>query len=563
MTAGWLDHLARLWPAAVDPPDSLGRTLRFLGVAVPAETVVRAARVLAVVAAVCVGLAGRALGAPPAVTLLAATALGAAVARVGPHVPTAQARLRRTRALGAAPHLVGLAVLRMRLAAVPETAAAFAARTGQGTLADSLERHVRRAAGTPHSGLRAFGREWRSWYPALGRSTDLLSTAATQRGDDRAATLDRARRATLDGARERLATSVERVRRPATALYAFGVLVPLSLVGALPAATAAGLPVTAGAIVLVYDLVLPGALLGATAWLLLRRPVAFPPPRVDRGHPDVPDRRPHALGAGCAVALGAWLLAPLVLPGWTRGLAAAGGGVGTALAVAYHPHAAVRERVLEVEAGLPDTLALVGRRVGEGESVEHALAAVPDSVGGAAGSVAERAVQAQETAGLGVEASLVGSHGALAAVPGRRAASAGALLAVAADVGRPAGPTLEAAADHLSELRAVEREARRDLAQVTATLGNTAAVFGPLVAGATVSMAAGMEARALGGGVETATLGPAVGAYALVLAAVLVTLSTGLERGLDPALVGRRVGWALLAATVTFLVAVRGTALLV
>lgn len=563
MNRGRLDRLARLWPVSVDPPDSLARTLRFLGEEIPPETVARAARVLGVLAAVCVVLTGMALGAPPPVALGAATALGALVAWVGQRVPMAQARLRRTRALGAAPHLVGLAVLRMRLAAVPETAAAFAARTGQGPLADSLARHVRRAAGTPHSGLRAFGREWRPWYPALGRSADLLSTAATQRGEDRAATLDRARRAPLDGARERLAASVERVRRPATALYAFGVLVPLSLVGALPAATAAGLPVSAAAIVLVYDLLLPGTLLVATAWLLLRRPVAFPPPRVDRQHPDVPDRRPHAVVAGCAVALAGWVLAPLFLPAWTRGLAAAGGGIGTALAVAFHPHAAVREKVLAVEAGLPDTLALVGRRVGEGESVERALAAVPESVGSATGAVAERAVQAQRTAGLGVEASLVGPHGALAAVPSRRAASTGALLAVAADVGRPAGPTLEAAADHLSEVRAVEREARRDLAQVTATLGNTAAVFGPLVAGATVSMAAGMEAHALESGVETATLGPAIGAYALVLAAVLVTLATGLERGLDAALVGRRVGWALLAATATFLVAVRGTALLV
>jgi hypothetical protein len=42
----------------------------------------------------------------------------------------------------------------------------------------------------------------------------------------------------------------------------------------------------------------------------------------------------------------------------------------------------------------------------------------------------------------------------------------------------------------------------------------------------------------------------------LVLAAVLTALSTGLRRGVDRALVGYRVGMALLAATATYLAAV-------
>jgi hypothetical protein len=110
-------------------------------------------------------------------------------------------------------------------------------------------------------------------------------------------------------------------------------------------------------------------------------------------------------------------------------------------------------------------------------------------------------------------------------------------------------------ADHLDELAAVERDARHEIGTVTSTLANTASVFAPMVAGATVALADGMAFSgrlAATGGPTTGELGLAVGAYVLVLAVLLATLATGLARGLDRALVGYRVGWALLVATATF-----------
>jgi len=101
--------------------------------------------------------------------------------------------------------------------------------------------------------------------------------------------------------------------------------------------------------------------------------------------------------------------------------------------------------------------------------------------------------------------------------------------------------------EHLRELDAVEAEARRSVEQVTRTLANTAAVFGPLVGGATVALAGAMGSAgplASGGTVDGLGL-VVVGAYVLVLAAILTALSTGLSRGFDRALVGYRVGLAL------------------
>ena len=166
--------------------------------------------------------------------------------------------------------------------------------------------------------------------------------------------------------------------------------------------------------------------------------------------------------------------------------------------------------------------------------------------------------------GVGVETAFLGPNGALEAIPSDRVRSSATLIALAAAEGPPAGEAVTAMGEHLRELDAVEAEARRSVEQVTRTLANTAAVFGPLVGGATVALAAAMGSTGpIGGTVATADLGLAVGAYVLVLAAVLTALATGLTDGLDRSLIGYRVGLAVLAATATYLVAFVGAGLLI
>jgi hypothetical protein len=92
---------------------------------------------------------------------------------------------------------------------------------------------------------------------------------------------------------------------------------------------------------------------------------------------------------------------------------------------------------------------------------------------------------------------------------------------------------------------------------VSGTLANTAAVFGPLVGGATVSLAARIARVETGTGVEpvvsVAGLGTVLGGYVFVMAATLTVLATGLESGFDRTRIGYRVGIALLLAAATFL----------
>ncbi|WP_251344192.1 type II secretion system protein [Haloplanus halophilus] len=566
-----LRTLAAAWPWSTTADPALDGALAYLGLPTDAATVDGAARVVGTLlgaAAVALGAAVSVATTPRwgAVVATAGAALGAGLPLAANRLPRLAARLARTRALGSAAALVGRAAMCLRIDPTVERAAAFAARTGNGALARSLDEHVGRAEGTPRSGFERFADEWSEGFPALSRAASRLEAAAAAPADERDRHLDRAVAAALEGARDELAAFTSEIRGPVTGLYAFGVLLPLALVGVLPAARATGVRVSLPLVVGLYDVALPVVVVGAGTWLLARRPVAFPPPRIGADHPDTPNRRLGGVAAGVgAGAVGAVVAARAVAP-WATPVAALGLGTGTALVVHFRSAKRVRERVRATEEGLHDALYLVGRRVAAGEAVEVAIAEAAGRVDGATGDLLDEAAGRQRRLGLPVREAFRGEAGPLSTLPSRRVEGMATLLGLAATEGRPAGDALVATAEHVEELRRVEREARRELSRVTDTLTNTAAVFGPLVGGATVALSdrvagTGASAGFGAGPLPTAALGVAVGAYVLWLAAALTVLSTGLTRGLDRTLVGYRVGAALCLATVAYCSAYVGAGL--
>jgi hypothetical protein len=489
--------------------------------------------------------------------LLVASAVGYGAALLARSGIIAIGNARRSRTLGTAPTIVSRAVLRMRISPTAEGAATFAAET-DGRLGGRLADHVARARGTPRSGFSTFADAWRERFPALHRAVTLVEAAADAPFEERDRTLDRAMDAILDGTRDRATEAADSLRGPSTAVYAFGVLLPLALVSVLPAASAAGIEATLPVIVVIYDILLPAGLFCVGGWLLAKRPVAFPPVGASTD-------TTRLLLSGCvgvAIGLASWFAAGIVFAPWTPPLAGLGFGLGVSLLVRYRPVVAVRKRTTELEETLPDALYLVGRRVSDGIAVERAVADAAEELEGIAGETFESAARRQRQLRVGVETAFVGEHGALTEIPSQRAQSGARLLGMAAGAGPPAGRALVETADHLDELQRVEREARRSLGRVTSTLSNTAAFFGPLVGGATVALAdsVGTTEALDGGAPETAGLGLAIGVYVLLLAVLLTGISTGLQRGLDRATLGYRIGAALCTATVTYLVAVSVTA---
>jgi len=553
-----LEGLATAWPWAVSPDPSLDRSLAFLGWSVGADQLLAASYTLAAAIVTMLPLAMLLVPAGSeslAVIMLLALAVGVIfAARDGPQF---LARVRRTRALGDAPTLLTYATVRMRLAPVPERAARFAGTAVDSPLGESLSGHANRSRGTPKTGFDGFAREWSEWFPAVERGCSLLESAGTASEDRRAALLDRARSAVLAGTRDRMASFASSVRGPATGIYAFGVFLPLALVSLLPALRAAGISTPITVLVALYNVVLPAVLIGATAWLLARRPMAFPPPDVDRSHPDVPETALVPLGAGLLVGVGAWIVASRMLLPWTAPVAALGAGVGTSLCLAYRPMVAVRREIESVEDGLGDALAMIGRQVAGGRAVEMAIDTVAQENDGATADVLATAAGHQRRLGVDLERALLGADGVLKDLPSDRLRGAGAMLAMAAREGAPAGDAMVSLSSHFDELDALERETRRSVESVTSTLSNTAAVFGPLVGGVTVALASAMGGPGpFAGAGDVSGLGLVVGLYVLALAVILTVLTTGLSQGLDRALAGYRSGIALLAATATYLTAV-------
>ncbi|WP_411965622.1 pilus assembly protein [Haloferax sp. YSMS24] len=553
--------LARLAPTTSDPSDELCRALSFLGSRLDAETVVRAGYGAAVPAGVFGGVVAALARLPTLTVVFVALAAALGGAHAIHTAPVWLATLRRTRALGSAPELVGRIALRMRIEPSVERAATFAARTGDDPLSESLVAHTERARGTPTAGLGAFATAWRAWFPALDRAAALLGTAADVPDGERDRTLDRAHEVVREGTRDRLADFTGAIRGPVTAVYAFGVLLPLALVGALPAARVANVGIDATHVVFLYDIVLPVCLLAVVGWVLVRRPVAFAPLAIDSSHPAVDDHRRRAGLTGAVVAVGGYVAVAQFVAPWAAPLAAMGGGAGAALYVAARPVVTLRAHVQDVEDGLSDVLYLVGRAVAEGEAVESALARASSSVPGATGELFADAVGVQRRLRVGVGESFSGEYGVLDSVPSPRVASVVTLLELAASEGRPAGRAIVSMADQLAALSRLDADARRELASVTETLSNTAAFFGPLVAGATVALADGMapvqslDDAAVTAPMATSDFGFAVGVYVLLSAVLLTTLSVGIANGLDRHLVASRVGSALVSATATFLVA--------
>lgn len=572
------------WPRDPDRSADLERAVSFLDWRVGPATVVQAGYGLALTVGLLV-LPLAVLAPLPTTGLVPVVVLAVSLgmAHTVHQIPLVLAALRRTRALGDAPGIIARAVLQMRIEPTVESAAMFAASTGHGPLADSLGGHVRAAFGHPDAGLARFGARWGEWFPELRRATSLVVAAARAPPDDRDRTLDRAVEAVMAGTADRMGAFASDLRGPATALYAFGVLLPLALVALLPAATVAGIPVTLPAVVAIYDLCLPFVVAVAGAWLLVRRPVAFPPTRVPHTHPARGSNYWTAIGIGAGAGIGSAGFAWWFVPSWIVVMVATGIGTGTTLLLASRPVVGVRRRVRAAESNLPDALYLVGRRVSGGTAVETAIADVSRELPGPTGEVFATAATVQSRLRVGVEAAFLGDTGALTDLPSTRLESAARLLAAAAREGRPAGGAVMASAEHLSNLAEIEAEARRDLANVTGTLRHTGAVFGPMVGGATVRLAESMTARQLGGtaadglatgsstgGVPSGTvmfdpagLGIAVGVYVLVLAVVLTVLAVGLERGLDRALVAYRTGGALILAATTFTVSYVAAGLLV
>lgn len=534
-------QLATLSPVVVPAPDGLDAALDSRDVDLDGATVATAVVLVATLASVLLAVAVVGVGGRSVSRGLLALLVGPLLAVAGlTEVSRVLALRRRAAWAGGLPGFVCRVTLGMRL--TPTLEAGMAA--GLATTGPLAERAGRRpgvdAAANLDDALADLGSD-------AQRVGGLLRAATTATDPD--VLLDRAVETAMAGTTDRLRTYAADLQGPVTAIYAFGVVLPLALVGILPAAPLAGFDLPLAGLAVVLDVALPSCLLGATASLVARRPVLDQPPRLSFDHPALGDARAVALSAAVAGSLA--VLVGAFLPDWAPVLLAPAWMAGAAAFARYHPALATVDDRSETRAALPDLLALLGDAMADGVPPEHALARAGD-VPGTAGRVAATATDVQRRLGIPVQAALAGDHGPLAALHDHHSTSVAALVAAAGDAGRPGGRALSGYADHLDALAALDRTLRADLAGITGTLDQTAALYAPAIGGVTVALATRL--RDASGALATTGDGfpLVVGGYVLILAVVLPALARTLADGWCRVRVGASVGRALLSAGVIF-----------
>lgn len=466
-------------------------------------------------------------------TILVATGIAASGTYA---VPLLLATRRRAAWSGALPGFVSRVALGMRLTPTLEMGVRAGFATGC-----PLTKRVPRRTGLASDAV--LSTTMADLGPAAQRATGLLSAAAT--AADSNTLLDRAVETALDGTREQMRTYASGLQGPVTAIYAFGVVLPLALVGILPAAPLAGYQLPLLALALALDIFLPVCIVTGTVWLIARRPVVHPPPKLSASHPTMG----NGLNVATAGLLGALagILLTRFLPSWTIWITPTAWGVGAAFLTRYQPAVLVTDSVRTTQAAVPDLLALLGDSMTDGLPPEHALSRASE-VPGTAGTIAADARTIQELLGIPVPDALGGDHGPLADLDDRQSAAITALVESASTAGEPGGRALTRYADHLDALAELERSVSADLARITGTLGQTAAIYAPAIGGVTVALATRL--RDTSDTLATAGDGFAlvVGGYVLVLALVLPALATSLQDGWCRVRIGSNVGRTLLLA---------------
>lgn len=452
------------------------------------------------------------------------------------------ARDVRRRALwtGALPGFVCRATIQMRTTPTLE-AGVRGAFSGAGPLAD----RVPRLHGRPPGDL--LGDALEDVGPHAQRIEGLLTAAPT--ANDHHTMLDRAVETALDGTQDTLRTYATSIQGPITAIYAFGVVLPLALVGILPAAPVAGLRIPMTGLAIALDVVLPAALIGATGWLVAQRPVVKPPPTLPAGHPAFGSTT--LVVATALVALLAGVVTTRFLPGWTTWFICTAWPLGAVLLARYQPALPELEDRYEIDTAVPDLLAILGDAMADGAPPEHALedaAALP----GMAGEVATDATDIRQRLTLRASSALVGAHGPLAVLDGHHTRTLGGLIDAASEAGGPGGRALSRYATHLDALQDLETGLRSTLARLTDTLRQTAACYAPAIAGVTVALATRLQTTADTLPAPTDGFALVVGGYVLVLAIVLPAAATAVTHGWCRVRIGVAAGRALLLSGAIF-----------
>ncbi len=527
--------------------------------------------------------------------------------------PKIHAKFLKIHTLGDIPEIQSYIVMSMKLVPNMERAIIFAAENSLRPLAKDLKKliwdiHIRVYSNIDEA-LIEFADHWGKNSEYFKRSLHLVKSSTSEPDEaQRIMTLNKSLDIVLEGTKTMMDAFAAKLKTPTYVLYSIFILIPLALVALIPAVSIVGVRMDTVTLVLIYDIGLPLFTFFYSEYILLQRPATFSPPNISEGHPELSNigsTRKNiiifALIAGATIGSSGYILlhfynpfniistgamAGLVLPTFPIVWAITAMITIYCLGV-YTPYKKIRDDIKQIENEFADAMFILGRRISEGRSAEEAFMHTSGTmkgskIGEAFADIAKNLSSMRTTLHGAI---FNEEYGAFKDIYSDRVHTIMKLLTRSVHRSHEAaGMAIIKLADHLKELQDVETNIKRSLYDVTSTMGSTAVIFAPLIAGVTLALSEviqkillniSKESRNLpdeynigdfmkeAGTGMTQSISPdifllVVGIYMILLVIILTRFAGGIEYGDDKPQfmydMGQKLPMSIMVFTVTTIV---------
>ncbi|MCX9082822.1 MAG: hypothetical protein OIN83_11570 [Candidatus Methanoperedens sp.] len=527
--------------------------------------------------------------------------------------PKIHAKFIKIHTLGDIPEIQSYIVMSMKLVPNMERAIIFAADNSLRPLAKDLKKliwdiHLRVYSNIDEA-LIEFADQWGKNSEYFKRSLHLVKSSNSEPDEaQRIMTLNKSLDIVLEGTKTMMDAFAAKLKTPTYVLYSIFILIPLALVALIPAVSIVGVRMDTVTLVIIYDIGLPLFTFFYSEYILLQRPATFSPPNISAGHPELSNNistRKNiiivTLIAGAAIGSSGYILLGFYNPFNIISTEAMDGLVLPTFPVVwaltamitiyclgvYTPYKKIRDDIKQIENEFADAMFILGRRISEGRSAEEAFVHTSDTmkgskIGEAFADIAKNLSSMRTTLHGAI---FNEEYGAFKDIYSDRVHTIMKLLTRSVHRSHEAaGMAIIKIADHLKELQNVEKNIRRSLYDVTSTMGSTAIIFAPLIAGVTLALSEviqkilhniSKESRNLpeeynigdfmkeAGTGMTQSVSPdifllVVGIYMILLVIILTRFAGGIEYGDDKPQfmydLGQRLPMSIMVFTVTTVV---------
>ena len=217
--------------------------------------------------------------------------------------PKAEAQAESVRALTYIPENVGYMIMSMKLVPNLEKAVEFTAYHGRGKVAEDLKKiiwDVQLGIYTSLSeALDNLAYRWARFSTEFKQALMMIRASVLEATEaKRYALLDKTMETVLNSIREKMEGYARKLSQPSIVLFYLGVLLPLILIIVLPIGSSfTGQPMAKTEnLILLYNLLIPGAVFGFGWFVISQRPPAYKAPEIPDDDPRLPGKNKMYLG---------------------------------------------------------------------------------------------------------------------------------------------------------------------------------------------------------------------------------------------------------------------------